>query len=1105
MDINKISKLILFLVCFFVNSVLSQTDFFYESDFLSGFEKELNGETINYYTLGKQALDALLVRSMDKRQFIEWETEAVKPNENKTLTFVMMASLQVNKDSHQFDVFVNDKKYFSFKNPINKSLEPIILSGVNNSKLEFSDLEYDRFEDLTGFLYFHLPSDQFVPGKPIKIRIEGESADSRSWFMVFKHKCKSSISLSNENVMLNANGKEQQSMRVKIFHAKEPEKAIITIGNTKTEFDLKFGFNFLNAGLEKIYNEKTLPIEIKIGNKVIAQTTNLFKPISPITVYLIPHSHVDIGYTNIQDDVRRLQWSHIDSAIVLAEKTKDYPSGSKFKWNVEVLWALESYLDSCSSDKKEKVIKAIQDGSIGVDGMYANMLTGLCSPEEWIWLMEAVRRVNEKFNIKIESAMISDIPGWSWSIVPVLANAGIKYLSFGINQGDRIGSVRRELGDKPFYWISPSSNQKILTWVHEQGYSAFHYIGKSGTTGGISEIEPTITNYINSLAESKYPYDIVPLRYTIGSDNGPTDKYLSDNVKKWNEKYLSPKLVIATNSDFFKEFENKYKVKIPEFKGDITPYWEDGAGSSANETAINRQSADKLNEAMYLLSQYSNTKFQLDSFYNAWRNVILYDEHTWGSWNSISEPESDFTKQQWRIKQLFALQGKKYADNLLKEAVSFLSENNPDALEVINTTQFLRTDIAKLPDVFVNKINSDLYLVDDLGNEVPTQILSDGSVIFLVKDLEPFSSKRFYIGKSKSKFSFLPLKLDGNSITNDFFKVSLDKDNGYIKEIYLNDANVNYVNNNEAYNLGEYIYVNGRKPENPITAPKTNLNIVEQGPILTSYKINYDAEGCNSLEQEIKIISGVERIELNYSIDKQKIYTPEAIRLAFPINLPDNRINIENAFGYYQPGFQQIKGSCKNFYTVNNYLDMSNNNFGMTIISPDAPLFEIGKMTNDANIIGWLDEAVYGNTVYSFLMNNYWHTNFCATQEGKSNYRFILYPHKEFDPVNSAKQSIFVERPLVVLPVKKESESFKPFLSYDNLNISIISMQPIENDKYIWITLYNSSDKETKVDLKFINKPKVIYESDLLKNKNKIIDTTIKIPRLDLRSILVEY
>ena len=95
--------------------------------------------------------------------------------------------------------------------------------------------------------------------------------------------------------------------------------------------------------------------------------------------------------------------------------------------------------------------------------------------------------------------------------------------------------------------------------------------------------------------------------------------------------------------------------------------------------------------------------------------------------------------------------------------------------------------------------------------------------------------------------------------------------------------------------------------------------------------------------------------------------------------------------------------------------------------------------------------------------------------------------------------------PVIVLPVKKESESFKPFLSYDNLNISIISMQPIENDKYIWITLYNSSDKETEVDLKFSNKPKVIYESDLLKNKNKIIDTTIKIPRLDLRSILVEY
>ena len=37
--------------------------------------------------------------------------------------------------------------------------------------------------------------------------------------------------------------------------------------------------------------------------------------------------------------------------------------------------------------------------------------------------------------------------------------------------------------------------------------------------------------------------------------------------------------------------------------------------------------------------------------------MILYDEHTWGAYNSITEPDKPFVKDQWKIKQAFALDG----------------------------------------------------------------------------------------------------------------------------------------------------------------------------------------------------------------------------------------------------------------------------------------------------------------------------------------------------------------------------------------------------------------------------------------------------------------
>src|SRR5207253_1086879 len=61
------------------------------------------------------------------------------------------------------------------------------------------------------------------------------------------------------------------------------------------------------------------------------------------TVYIYPHSHVDIGYTNLQDVVQKLHERNIDVAIDIAKKTQSYPDGAKFIWNPEATWVVSSY------------------------------------------------------------------------------------------------------------------------------------------------------------------------------------------------------------------------------------------------------------------------------------------------------------------------------------------------------------------------------------------------------------------------------------------------------------------------------------------------------------------------------------------------------------------------------------------------------------------------------------------------------------------------------------------------------------------------------------------------------------------------------------------
>ena len=54
------------------------------------------------------------------------------------------------------------------------------------------------------------------------------------------------------------------------------------------------------------------------------------------------------------------------------------------------------------------------------------------------------------------------------------------------------------------------------------------------------------------------------------------------------------------------------------------------------------------------------------------------------------------------------------------------------------------------------------------------------------------------------------------------------------------------------------------------------------------------------------------------------------------------------AFGQYRPEIDQIVDSCKNYFTAQRWVDMSNEDFGVTLALPDAPLVEIGRITCDA-------------------------------------------------------------------------------------------------------------------------------------------------------------
>ena len=206
--------------------------------------------------------------------------------------------------------------------------------------------------------------------------------------------------------------------------------------------------------------------------------------------------------------------------------------------------------------------------------------------------------------------MMSDVPGFTWGTVMAMSQAGIRYFSAAPNYFDRIGTFMVAWQDKPFWWVSPSGKERVLFWVPWTGYAMSHVM-KLG--------DEFVDKYQDRMDTVNFPYDISYIRWSGHGDNAVPDPELSERVKEWNGTYERPKFHIAATESAFAAFEEKHGDKLPEFRGDLTPYWEDGAASSALETAMNRNAADRIVQAETLAATFHPEAYDAARYAEAWR------------------------------------------------------------------------------------------------------------------------------------------------------------------------------------------------------------------------------------------------------------------------------------------------------------------------------------------------------------------------------------------------------------------------------------------------------------------------------------------------------
>jgi hypothetical protein len=903
-------------------------------------------------------------------------------------------------------------------------------------------------------------------------------------------------------------GKSFQPVMVTLRHAGAPAAVTLRVGNAEgLRVELEAGVRTVEVAVPAVTEAGEVPVAIEADGRVVASQNVMLKPVRRLTVYILPHSHTDIGYTEIQTAIEKKQVRNLIDGMALARRTADYPEGARFIWNVEVLWAADLYLHRLDEARRAEFIAAVKAGQVTLNGMYLNLLTGLCRPEELLRLFRLATRLAAQTGVPVDSAMISDVPGCTWGTVTAMNHAGIRYLSNAPNYFDRIGTILSEWENKPFWWIGPDGESKVLVWIPYQGYALSHLNKRMSPQ--------LVDKFCDSLDQRSYPYDIAYLRWSGLGDNAVPDPSICDFVKDWNARYDWPRFVISGTSEAFRALEQRYGGQLPVLRGDWTPYWEDGAGSSALETAMNRNSADRLAQAETVFSMLKPAAWPAADFEEAWNRVLLYSEHTWGADCSVSKPESRKTREQWQIKQSYAMDADRKSRELLRRALDAgAATPAPGAWDVLNTLSWPRSEIVVLSR---EQSTAGDRVTDDAGAPVPSQRLSDGGLAFLAKDVPPLASRRFTVVPGEPHVE-ARATAGGAALDSGAVRILLDGQTGGIARLSMAGGGENLVDTRGGETLNDYRYFTGGDPAQAARNGPVEISVGEHGPLVASLVVESAAPGCKRLRRELRTIAGGDFIEIHNLVDKARIVADdydkpsakESLSFAFPFHVPGGAMTLDLPLAAMRPEADQIPSACKNWFSIGRWADVSNSSHGVTWVTLDAPLVQIGELS--ANLIAfrnppevWRKTVAPTQKIYPWVMNNHWRTNYRAYQEGPVLFRFVVRPHRQPDAAAATRFATGFSQPLLVRPAAGGAPRPESLLRIEPAGVTVPALKPADDGKATMVRLFGASGKPEKARLYWAKRPQNVWLSDTGEKPLKPAPDIIDVPPWGIVTLRVEW
>ena len=1076
-----------------------------QENHFAGFKRAIAGTHFTYHSPFSYKEKCLLARARADFDPIEWKTEVIPETYNKkTASFIWLYGIGSKSPAQAFDLYVNDHKVLTFSSPNNNKVLRKI-TGIEGVELKFNRSMIDTNMDEMGTAVLTIPAKYFTPGKAIVLKIDGVDNHSNHWFMTFERTLNEELKTRQLKTVTKKDGKLFHNVRFEFVHLRESTKASITTADLKKEFEINSGFNEIDLLVPAVTSPTKVDAQLCIGED--CKNINFkVEPVKEWTIHLVQHSHTDIGYTRSQTEILTEHLRFIDYALDYCDQTDHYPDEAKFRWTCEAAWTVREYLKNRPKSQIDRLLKRIKEGRIEVTGMFFNF-SEIIDETALAMQLQALNHFKEK-GIAVKTAMQNDVNGIGWAMIDLYKNTGVKYLTMGQH-----GHRAQVPFDKPtsFWWESNSGNRLLA-------YRSEHYMhgnALSLTSGEIDQFRANLSQYLDELEEKDYPYNKTAFQFSgYLTDNSPPSTRACDIVKEWNDRYEWPKLKLSLASEFMVYLDKYQSDNLPVEKVAWPDWWTDGFGSAFTETKTARTVHSNMIANMGLLSMAqlmgsTLPKTITGDIERAYDELLFYDEHTFGAAESITDPLSENSVIQWGQKSAYAWTAFKESSLIQEKALGLIQQHIPKTTEptiaVFNTLNWERSGLVKAYiDHQLLPLGRAFRIVDEKGLNVKVQRVSsraDGSnYIIWAPNIPPMGYVTFRIVLEGEKDLTMnqPTKTTSPILENEFYRITVDPERGVITSLFDKELKKELVDSTSEFKLGEFVY---EQPDNrqsmerltnanrdtvyvPIKKKITGLSDIKisdlkETPLWISLKVNGKIDGCadsRGVNMEIKLYNTSKRIELSYDMVKLPNTSPEGVFIAFPFRMKDSdQLAFDVQGGTVNPGINQLEGTSADWNVVQNFAAVKNDEAQILFSSNDVPLVQFGAINTGRFYYKHKPENPH---IYSWVLNNYWTTNFKASQEGEMKWKYYLTSTSNLSNSFATRFGWSSRVPMLtrVIPPDNSENTIntvsRSLLDFELPNLLLVSARPLPSGDGVILHL-----RETEGDHAILDVPRLLDQT----------------------------